>query len=84
MRVGTVAVLVLVLGVVCLVAWTDWFLRHMKIGFLSTAAVGGLIARVEFVRDVMWLNNNCLSTVDESSTGDKKKEAEMRYIAAML
>jgi hypothetical protein len=84
MRVGVAAVLVLVLGVAVLVAWIDWSLRHMQIGLLSTAAVGGFMARVELVRDVMLLNRSCLFTVDESSKGDQKKEAEMRYIAAML
>src|SRR5580704_15242243 len=83
-RVGAVAALVLVLGVVGLVAWADWSLRHMQIGSLSTAAVSGFMARVELVRDVMWLNRNCLSAVDESSKGDKRKEAEMRYIALTL
>lgn len=79
-----VAALVLVLGIVGSAAWVDWSLRHMQIGFLNSAAVGGLMARVELVRDVMWLNRNCLPVVDESSKGDKRKGAEMEYIAATL
>jgi len=81
-----VAVLVLVLGMVGFVVCMRWSLRHMHVGFFTPADVHRLMAPVELVRGVIVLgrNANCIFTVDESSIGDKKKEAEMLYVAGML
>jgi len=86
MRVAVGAVLVLALGMVGFVVCMRWSLRYMQVAFFAPADVDGLMARVELVRDVivMGRSSHCPFAVDESSIGDKKKEAEMMYVAGVL
>jgi hypothetical protein len=83
-KVALVAAMVLVMGVVGLGVYARWSLRHMQIGFFTPADLDKLIAQVEVARAVVGRNGNCLRTVGQSGIGDRKKEAEMLYVAAMV
>src|ERR1035438_3533273 len=77
-----VVLLVLVIGTVALIAYVRASIHHLE--FLTTSDVKVLISAANEARAAVAQNKACLFTIDESSVGDKKQEAEMLYIAAML
>jgi hypothetical protein len=77
-----VVVLTLATGVVGFIAYVRASIHHL--GFLTTSDVKVLLSAANEARAEVAQNKACLFSIDESSVGDKKQEAEMLYIAAML
>ena len=67
-----------------LLAYLRLSLRHAHIGFLTPQDVEVLISEANEARVAVAQNKACVYPIDESGRGDRKQEAEMLYIAAML
>jgi len=67
-----------------LLAYLRLSLRHAHIGFFTTHDVEVLTSAANEARVAVAQNKACVFPIDESGRGDRKQEAEMLYIAAML
>jgi hypothetical protein len=82
MRVTSVVAVVLIVAVTGFVVYVRMSIQHL--GFLNPSDVKMLMSAVDTARAAVVRDKACLFTIDESSIGDTRKEAEMLYVAAML
>jgi hypothetical protein len=59
-------------------------LRHMRVGFFTPKDVEAIQAAADLARAAVLKNPSCSVTVDVSSIGEKRQEAMMLYLAAMV
>ena len=59
-------------------------LRHMRVGFISEKDADTIRAAADLARAAISRNPSCNIKVDESSIGEKRQEAMMLYVAAMV
>lgn len=81
-RVVVIVLLLLVAGVVGFIAYVRVSIH--RLGFLTTSDVKVLMAAANEARAAVEQNKACVLPIDESSVGNRREEAEMLYVAAML
>jgi hypothetical protein len=81
-RVVVIVLLVLATGIVGFIAYVRTSIHHL--GFLTTSDVKVLMTAASEARAAVEQNKACVLPIDESSMGNRKQEAEMLYVAAML
>jgi hypothetical protein len=81
-RVAVIVLLVLLIGGVGFIAYVRASIHHL--GFLTTSDVKVLMSAANEARAAVEHNKSCVLPMDESTKGDRRQEAEMLYIAAML
>lgn len=59
-------------------------LRHMRVGFISEKDADTIREAADLARAAISRTPSCNVKVDESSIGEKKQEAMMLYVAAMV
>jgi hypothetical protein len=83
-RLVLVATLICVVGAIAAFTYVAYSLRHVHPGFFSVEDVGILMKAAQTARAAIAEERKCRFTIDESSIGDRKREAEMSYLAAMI
>lgn len=82
LRFAMLILLGVTMGAVALVFYVRASIHHL--GFLTKSDVEKLVSAASEARIATLENKACLFDIDESSVGDKGRETEMLYVAAML